>query len=105
VPGAILQHEPPGGCYPKDTGARADAILKILEPQIDALNGDAYPRPIKLEIANCLSMCGAGPNVVIYPTPVEIYPTPVVFNEVTPEQIETIVREHVQPLMPQVESD
>jgi len=77
---------------------RADAILKILEPQIDALNGDAYPRPIKLEIANCLSMCGAGPNVVIYPTPV-------VFNEVTPEQIETIVREHVQPLMPQVESD
>lgn len=77
---------------------RADAILKILEPQIDALNGDAYPRPIKLEIANCLSMCGAGPNVVIYPTPV-------VLNEVTPEQIETIVREHVQPLMPQVESD
>lgn len=77
---------------------RADAILKVLEPQIDALNGDAYPRPIKLEIANCLSMCGAGPNVVIYPTPV-------VLNEVTPEQIETIVREHVQPLMPQVESD
>lgn len=77
---------------------RADAILKVLEPQIDALNGDAYPRPIKLEIANCLSMCGAGPNVVIYPASI-------VLNEVTPEQIETIVREHVQPLMPQVVSD
>ncbi len=71
---------------------RADAILKVLEPQIEALNGDAYPRPVKLEIANCLSMCGAGPNVVIYPTPI-------VLNDVQPEQVESIVREHVQPLM------
>jgi (2Fe-2S) ferredoxin len=77
---------------------RADAILKILEPQIDALNGDAYPRPIKLEIANCLSMCGAGPNVVIYPGPI-------VLSQVSPEQVEPIVCEHIQPLMPQVESD
>jgi (2Fe-2S) ferredoxin len=25
-----------------------------------------YP-PIKLEIAQCLSMCGAGPNAMLYP--------------------------------------
>jgi (2Fe-2S) ferredoxin len=77
---------------------RADAILKVLEPQIDALNGDAYPRPVKLEIANCLSMCGAGPNIVIYPTPI-------VLNDVKPEQVESIVREHIQPLMSQVKPD
>jgi (2Fe-2S) ferredoxin len=23
--------------------------------------------PVKLETANCLSMCGAGPNLVLYP--------------------------------------
>ena len=27
----------------------------------------APPKPLKWEIANCLSMCGAGPNVLIYP--------------------------------------
>ncbi len=67
---------------------RADAILKVLEPQIDALNGDAYPRPVKLEIANCLSMCGAGPNVVIYPGPI-------ILNEVTPEGVTAIVEDHI----------
>jgi (2Fe-2S) ferredoxin len=71
---------------------RADAILKVLESQIDALNGDAYPRPVKLEIANCLSMCGAGPNVVIYPTPV-------VLNDVKPEQVNAIISEFIRPLM------
>ena len=71
---------------------RADAILKVLEPQIDALNGDAYPRPVKLEIANCLSMCGAGPNVVIYPAPV-------VLNDVKPEQVNAIISEFIRPLM------
>lgn len=48
-------------------GQRADRLCKRLEESLDALNGDQYPRPIKLEIANCLSMCGAGPNLVIYP--------------------------------------
>lgn len=71
---------------------RADAILKVLEPQIDALNGDAYPRPIKLEIANCLSMCGAGPNVVIYPASI-------VLNDVKPEQVNDIISDYIRPMM------
>lgn len=48
-------------------GRRADKLLKRLEVLVDEVNGDQYPKPIKLEIANCLSMCGAGPNIVIYP--------------------------------------
>jgi (2Fe-2S) ferredoxin len=67
---------------------RADAILNALEPQIDALNGDAYPRPVKLEIANCLSMCAAGPNVVVYPQPT-------ILNGVRAEDVGTIVEEHI----------
>ena len=48
-------------------GRRADKLLKRLEVLVDDINGDQYPKPVKLEIANCLSMCGAGPNIVIYP--------------------------------------
>ncbi len=48
-------------------GRRADKLLKRLEVLVDEINGDQYPKPIKLEIANCLNMCGAGPNVAIYP--------------------------------------
>lgn len=46
---------------------RADRLCKRLEEALDEINGDQYPKPVKLEIANCLSMCGAGPNLVIYP--------------------------------------
>jgi NADH:ubiquinone oxidoreductase subunit E len=48
-------------------GRRSDKLLTILEARIDELNGDQYPKPIKLETANCLSMCGAGPNLIVYP--------------------------------------
>lgn len=48
-------------------GRRADKLLKRLEILVDEVNGDCYPRPVKLEIANCLSMCGNGPNLIIYP--------------------------------------
>lgn len=46
---------------------RADKLYKQLEALLAEINGDAYPPPIKLTIANCLSMCGAGPNCIIYP--------------------------------------
>jgi len=48
-------------------GRRADKLYKRLEILVDEINGDQYPRPVKLEIANCLDMCGAGPNLVLYP--------------------------------------
>lgn len=48
-------------------GRRADRLCQRLEAVLDEINGDQYPRPVKLETANCLSMCGAGPNLVLYP--------------------------------------
>jgi NADH:ubiquinone oxidoreductase subunit E len=48
-------------------GRRADKLYKRLEEALGEINRDSYPKPVKLEIANCLSMCGAGPNLVIYP--------------------------------------
>lgn len=46
---------------------RADALYRLLEPEIAALNDAAGERVIKLEIANCLDMCDYGPNLVMYP--------------------------------------
>ncbi|MBE2182151.1 MAG: (2Fe-2S) ferredoxin domain-containing protein [Anaerolineae bacterium] len=46
---------------------RADALYRLLEPEIIAINDAAGERIIKLEIANCLDMCDYGPNLVIYP--------------------------------------
>ncbi len=48
-------------------GRRADRLCGLLEEALSESNGDQYPKPVKLEIANCLSMCGAGPNLVLYP--------------------------------------
>jgi (2Fe-2S) ferredoxin len=71
---------------------RADKLLKRLEALVDEINGDQYPKPVKLEIANCLSMCGAGPNLVIYPDGL-------VFNGVDEKMLDQIVNEYVrQPL-------
>ncbi len=63
---------------------RADALCKRLETLLDDINGDQYPKPVKLEIANCLSMCGAGPNLIIYPAGK-------VFNAVTIDLLDEII--------------
>lgn len=68
---------------------RADKLLKKLEMLVDEINGDQYPKPVKLEIANCLSMCGAGPNLVIYPDDE-------IFNHVTEAMLDQIVNEYVR---------
>ncbi len=68
---------------------RADRLLKRLESLVDDINGDQYPKPVKLEIANCLSMCGAGPNVVIYPEDA-------IFNHVSADMLDEIVNEYVR---------
>lgn len=69
---------------------RADGLYRRLELLVDELNGDQYPKPIKLETANCLDMCGAGPNLVIYPEGV-------VCNGVTEAMLEEILSQHVRP--------
>ena len=70
-------------------GRRADKLLKRLEVLVDKVNGDRYSKPVKLEIANCLSMCGAGPNIVIYPEGV-------IFNGVDEAMLDGIVNTHVR---------
>lgn len=67
---------------------RADKLLKILEPAVQQINADRYPSPIKLEIANCLSLCGAGPNVILYPAGT-------VFNGVDSAMMEQIIETHL----------
>ncbi len=68
---------------------RADRLYKRLSALVDELNGDVYPRPIKLEIANCLSMCGAGPNIIVYPDHVT-------YNGVTEAMLDQIVDENLR---------
>lgn len=63
---------------------RADQLLRHLEARLADINGDQHPKPVRLEIANCLSMCGAGPNLAIYP-PGEI------FNHVTETTLDEII--------------
>lgn len=43
---------------------------------------------MKLETANCLSMCGAGPNLIVYPAHD-------VFNAVELDQLEAILARYV----------
>jgi (2Fe-2S) ferredoxin len=68
---------------------RADKLLQRLEVLIDDINGDQYPKPVKLETANCLSMCGAGPNLMIYPDAIAC-------NGVEEAMLEEIVNAHLR---------
>jgi (2Fe-2S) ferredoxin len=65
-------------------GRRADALLKRLEPAVAALNDTASPHRIRLETANCLSMCERGPNCVIYPDDI-------VFNRLGSADVDAVI--------------
>ena len=65
-------------------GRRADRLYQRLEAAVNDINRDQYPRLIKLEIANCLSMCGAGPNLVLYPEGIA-------FNHIDDEALEQFI--------------
>ncbi|MBZ0296909.1 MAG: (2Fe-2S) ferredoxin domain-containing protein [Anaerolineae bacterium] len=67
---------------------RAKKLYPRLQALVDELNGDTYPPPIKLEIATCLSMCGAGPNLMIYPEALA-------FNDLDEATLERIVKDHL----------
>jgi (2Fe-2S) ferredoxin len=68
---------------------RADKLYKQLQPMIDELNGDTYPPLVRLEIANCLSMCGAGPNCLIHPGALP-------FNHLDAGKLKAIVEEYLK---------
>ena len=49
-------------------GGRAKPLHRQLDDAVFEINdGDMFTGPVKLEVANCLSMCGAGPNLMLYP--------------------------------------
>lgn len=63
---------------------RADKILQQVEPLVADLNAAAPQPRFKVEIAQCLSMCGGGPNAIIYPDRR-------VLNALTPEALVRII--------------
>jgi (2Fe-2S) ferredoxin len=67
-------------------GRRADLLYEYLQVLVDDAVGDQRPRPIKLEIANCVDHCGGAPVIVLYPSGE-------VFSEVTEDQLESIVNQ------------
>jgi (2Fe-2S) ferredoxin len=54
-------------------GGQAEPLYEMLRQRLGE-PGPAWSAPnkrLRWEIANCLSMCGAGPNLVIYPERVD----------------------------------
>lgn len=65
-------------------GRRASKLYKQLEPAI------AGKPCIKLETARCLNLCGAGPNLVIYPDNV-------VYHALDDAALADVIRDHITP--------
>ncbi len=49
----------------------------------------ARGRPVSWETANCLSMCGAGPNLILYPDNLE-------FHAMDLEKLEAFIAEYLR---------
>jgi (2Fe-2S) ferredoxin len=67
---------------------RSDKLLKQLQPLIAEAN--ASGANLKLETARCLNMCGAGPNICIYPDGL-------IFNQLNEAKLEVQVKPHLKP--------
>lgn len=65
---------------------RADKLYRQLQPCVAEAN--AHGANLKLETARCLNMCGAGPNLVIYPDDL-------VFNKLDESTLAALMREHL----------
>ncbi len=66
---------------------RSDKLLKQLQPMIAEANANGAN--LKLETARCLTMCGAGPNLVIYPDNL-------VFNQLDEAKLKALIEEHLK---------
>ncbi len=67
---------------------RAQKLYPRLQTLIDEINGDTYPPFVRLETANCLSMCGAGPNLMLYPDVLA-------FNHLNEAELNRIIRDYL----------
>ena len=74
-----------------NAGGRVKLLYRQLEAEVVAINGDAFPGPVKLEVANCLSMCGAGPNLILYPEARAV-------NGLDAEKLRQFIENHLRPL-------
>lgn len=68
---------------------RADQLIKVAQPIVDAINDADINKRVILSTANCLSMCGNGPNCIVQPGGMP-------FNGVTKETIQIIIDEHLK---------
>ena len=68
---------------------RADQLLKVAQPIVDSINDEDINNRVLISTANCLSMCGNGPNCIVQPGRKP-------FNRVTKETIETIIDENLK---------
>jgi (2Fe-2S) ferredoxin len=62
---------------------RAERILRRLEPLVREANANGAN--LKLETARCLSMCGRGPNLVVYPEDAS-------YGKLTEADVEAVMR-------------
>lgn len=69
-------------------GRRADKLYRQLQPLVTEAN--AHGANLKLETARCLNMCGAGPNLIIYPDNL-------IFNDMDEAKLADIASEHLTP--------
>lgn len=65
---------------------RADKNFQYLKPMLDAINAEDVK--VKVEIATCLNMCGAGPNLAIYPDNIKC-------NHVDSDKLDEIIRDYL----------
>ncbi|MCB9451565.1 MAG: (2Fe-2S) ferredoxin domain-containing protein [Anaerolineaceae bacterium] len=77
--------------------SRSDHLYEYLQTLVEDAVGDQRPRPIKLEIANCLDHCGIAPVLILYPSSE-------IFGELTEDQLEDIVNKAMKAAVPQSDS-
>ncbi len=72
-------------------GGRAIPLYERLWAELgDPVPGFMARSPVYWEIANCLSMCGAGPNLIVYPDEAE-------YHHLDIEVLERVITEHLPP--------
>lgn len=71
-------------------GYRSDALIPRLQAAVDAANATRTDGPpcASFRTANCLSMCGKGPNLVVYPEDD-------VYNALDAARLETLIARYL----------
>lgn len=68
---------------------RADRLLQRLRAAVDDANAGRDIPCASIRTATCLSMCGAGPNLIVYPEDD-------VHNKIDADKLEAIIARYLQ---------